>query len=81
MLKNLSKQTMKKKTLTVFRNHDIDRDTQIENGINFMKYLDHIVQKAEALEVVVMIENYCSKNNLSNKLRSTWPTPLEKKVS
>jgi hypothetical protein len=80
MLQNLSKQTIKK-TLPVFRNHNIDRDTQIENAINFMKYLDHSLQKAEALEVVVMIEKYCSKNNHSSKLRSTWPTPIEKRLS
>jgi hypothetical protein len=79
MLQNLNKQAIKK-ALLVFRNQNIDRDTQIENAINFMKYLDHSLERAQALEVVVMIEKYCSRNNHSNKLKSTWPIPLEKKV-
>jgi hypothetical protein len=32
-----------------------------------MKYLDHSLEKAAAVEIVVMVEKYCSRNNGTHK--------------
>lgn len=45
-----------------------------------MKYLDHSLEKTAALEVVVMVEKYCSRNERTLKETSSWPTLLEMKM-
>jgi hypothetical protein len=70
-----------KKEMPTFRYQALDRNTQIENAVNFMKYLDHSLERDSALEVVVMVEKYCNRDRNSSQEITAWPTRFDKKLT
>lgn len=70
-----------KKEMPTFRYQALDRDAQIENAINFMKYLDHSLERASAMEVVVMVEKYCNREQNTAQEITAWPTRFDEKLA